>query len=286
MSGVIKDVPIMLGSFAFRYAIGFGNFKPEKPMAALDFLVEARNLGMKGVQLCENLNYANLSDEEFYLIKSKTQELGLEIEIGMKNLNRDNLKRHLAIAERLYSNFIRVVLGNTAEAPEEEPQLLTDSAIELLKEFLPYLEKNNICIGIENHFDVPTEELLRLVREVDSKFVGLIFDSTNAIGFVEHPEKTLAMMKPNLISIHLKDYKMKKVEAGYMMTGTVLGEGWLDTEGMLREIAECGNLKSIVIEMTIRREEGRSMDDIIEWELESIRKSVQYLKELKINGQS
>ena len=55
---------IGLGSYAFRYAIGFKDFKIPKPMTIVDFLHEAKRLGFQGVQLCENFNISNLNNKE------------------------------------------------------------------------------------------------------------------------------------------------------------------------------------------------------------------------------
>ena len=92
---------IGIGSYAYRYAIGFKNFTPPNPMTVFDFLDEAHRLGLDGVQLCENLSYSNFTAKEFREIKSLAHELGLFIELGMRDLSKENLYKHLEIADIL-----------------------------------------------------------------------------------------------------------------------------------------------------------------------------------------
>jgi len=192
-----------LGSYAYRYNIGTGDFKPPKPMNVFDFLKKAHMLGFNGVQLCENLNFCNLSNDELRKVRDKAEELGLFIEVGMRDIVNGGFLRHLEIAEILSSKFLRVVLGPNKVVPEENPRELADYTISVIKDSLAILGEKDIYVGIENHFDIPTDELVRVVREVDSKRVGLVVDTTNSLGYWEHPEETLDILGPHILSLHL-----------------------------------------------------------------------------------
>lgn len=278
-----KEPRLGIGSFAFRYAIGFNGFTPPEPMTVIDFLVEARRLGFEGVQLCENLRFSHCSRDELITIKEKAQELGLFIEIGMRNITEENLSKHLNIAEILSSRFLRVVLGAEFK-PEENPAILEEKTIKRLQNILPHCKQAGIEIGIENHFDLPIDSLVRIAETLNDEHVGLILDTTNCLGFIEQPKKTLQIFQPYLRSIHLKDYTVSKVEAGYLITGAPLGEGWLHPEELLQEALQHNPDISIILEMTIRRREGQKVEDIITWEKDAIEKSAKYLKTIIERG--
>jgi len=72
-----------IGSFAYRYAIGFRGFHPGKPMSIADFLETAAHGGWEGVQLCENLGYADLSDADLAVAAAQAKRLQLAVEIGL-----------------------------------------------------------------------------------------------------------------------------------------------------------------------------------------------------------
>lgn len=268
---------IGIGSFAFRYNIGFAGFQPPSPMSVLGFLEEAYNLGYEGVQLCENLNYVDLGKEELLEVKKRAEELGLFIETGMKNITLDNVKRHLEIAEILSSKMLRIVVGENGVYPEENSVELRNRAVHILSSVLPQCISKGIRIGLENHFDLPTADLIQIIREINSPEIGLIFDTTNALGFTERPEETLEAIGAHLISIHLKDYNIRKVEAGYLITGTVLGEGRLNTKDILKKALQINPGLSIILEMTTRRDENYQLGEVIAWEKDVVKSSTEYL---------
>ena len=269
-----------IGSFAYRYHIGTDSFRPENPMSAMGFLREAHALGYEGVQLCENLRYAALGREGLLDIRQAAGELGLFLEIGMRTLTEENLERHLEIAEILSSKFLRIVLGNNAVSPAGDPEKLAKTAVAILKNAVSRLEKGGLTIGLENHFDLPTPLLAGIVQAVDSPRVGMVFDTTNALGFVETPERTLELIGTRLLSVHIKDYRFQKTEAGYLMSGTILGEGSLDAEGLLRSIVRINPAASIILEMTIRREDSQTAPEVLRWEKDAIEKSTKRLKSI------
>jgi L-ribulose-5-phosphate 3-epimerase UlaE len=93
-------------------------------------------------------------------------------------------------------------------------------------------------------------------------------------------------MGPRVVSVHLKDYVLQKVEAGYLMRGAVLGEGRLGMDRYLRLIHELAPEATLILEMTIRRNEKARQAQIIAWEKESIATSLRNLRETlsSING--
>ncbi len=271
---------IGLGSYAYRYAIKFIDHRKASYMTIFDFLEEASRLNFKAVQLCENFDYKNYSKEKLKTINRIANELGLIIELGLSGLSKDNLLKHLEIANLLSSNFIRVVLSNKGKYPENKPNELMSNSINILKEILPIYREQNVFIGIENHFDLPTNMLVDLVRKINDEHVGLIFDTTNHLAFIEKPENTLKLFMPHLMSVHIKDYLVQKVEAGYLISGTILGEGRLKTKKMLNEIFLNVDIISIILEMTIRRKPGQKISEVILWEKNTVERSANYLNSI------
>jgi len=183
----------------------------------------------------------------------RAQEFGLFLELGMRDLTPANLEKHLNLAEIMDAHFLRVVLGGNLVMPEEPPDALTHQAIAVLRAAMSDIHRLNLTLGLENHFDVPTAHLVQIVREIHDPQVGLIFDTTNGLGFINRPEETLRQIGPYLLSVHLKDYIVQKVEAGYLIRGTVLGEGWLDLDAILQSVLAYNPDASLILEMTIRR---------------------------------
>ena len=75
----------------------------------------------------------------------------------------------------------------------------------------------------------------------------------------------------------IKDYTIRKVEAGYFVTGAVLGKGMLDVPAVLRCAAGAPNLRSIILEMTVKRGETAPVDAVIHREQAAVLESRDYL---------
>ena len=275
---------IALGSYAYRYAVGYAGFTPPTPMDALALLKAAHQLGYQGIQLGENLNFAEYSDDQLLCIKEQAADLGLFVEVGMKELDRDSIRRHLKITTLLESSLLRIVIGDdyTWQNTGEDRQ----RAIEILCEALPECREKGVTIGIENRFDLYSDDLVHIIEEVNDHKLRLILDTSNGVGFIEHPLLTLEKFAPYLVSLHLKDFIMVKVEAEYRMRGTPLGEGWLDIPHILTTATQSNPNLSIVLEMTVSRQPDQSLAEILAWEQGVIEKSTEYLKRTLLNPQA
>jgi 3-oxoisoapionate decarboxylase len=256
-----------IGSFAYRYAIGFRVFDPGKPMLIADFLETAARDGWEGVQLCENLGYADLSDADLAVAAAQADRLQLFVELGFNGLTGKNLGRHLDLAEMFRSDLVRVVVGETG----------VEETLRILRSALPRLRSRGITLGLENHFDLTMDKLLGMVRHLGDERVGIIFDTTNGLGFLENPQENVVKAQPYLVSMHIKDYTIRKVEAGYFVTGAVLGKGMLEVPAVLRCAAGAPNLRSIILEMTVKRDETAPIDAVIHREQEAVHESRDYL---------
>jgi len=189
-----------IGSFAYRYAIGFRGFDPGRPMSISDFLDTAARGGWEGVQLCENLGYANRSDADLAVAPAQAERLQLFVEIGFNGLTDKNLGRHLDLAEMFGWDLIRVVVGETG----------VEETLKILRSALPRLCSQGITLGLENHFDLTMDQLLSIVRQLGDEHVEIIFDTTNGMGFPEEPQEDIVKAEPCLVLIHIKDYTIRK----------------------------------------------------------------------------
>ncbi|MDR1933022.1 MAG: sugar phosphate isomerase/epimerase [Spirochaetales bacterium] len=265
-----------IGSFAYRYHAGIPACMPSVPMTPMGFINAAAQLGLGRIQLCENLKYAGCAESCISALANRTKELGLVVEVGMNGITRENLRKHIGLARMFDSKFIRAVIGSLDESSESTAEAATEN----LKSVLDECRQYEIHIGIENHFDLTTPQIIQVIRSVNDPLIGTVFDSTNAVGFLEHPQETLALMLPYIKSVHLKDFRMIKTEAGITLTGQILGQGILDAESILKKVIAQNAEASIIIELTIRRQDGLSAEEAVEEEEKQIRQSVEYAKKL------
>lgn len=240
-------------------------------------MATALDLGFCGVQLCENLSYATSPDEELAAVAEIADANRLFLELGLRDLSAESLAHHLDLAERMGARLVRVVIGPQGPYPAPNPDELVESAIDTIATAIPRLESTGIRIGVENNFDITTPRLVEVVESVDHELVGYVFDTTNGVGFVERPEETLEALSSRLFSVHVKDYEIEKVEAGYFVSGCVLGHGELDLDPILAAIATSEYDPSIILEVKIRKDRCNERS-VVAWERHQVEASLQYLR--------
>lgn len=272
----LSKYKIGIGSYAYRYHIGTDSFQPGIPMKTTDFMLKAHQLGYNLVQLCENLMIVNATNDELLHIKHKAEEYGLIIEVGMNGLEQESLKRHIEICNLLSARFLRIVLGGGSPICRNDLNEAAGKAIEVLSKNIEEIKKSEITVGIENHFDFPTAAIVDIVKAINEPSIGIIADTTNCLGFIEKPEEMLCLAGPHLLSVHIKDYIVKKVEGGYFITGQILGKGFLDAYSFLKTAFSYNPHVSIILEMTIKKEDTEK-EKVLYMENNAVEQSTNYL---------
>lgn len=261
-----------IGSFAYRYAVGVSGFAPQEPMKLETFAGKAKKLGYQGIQICENFRYAEKGAEELKQAAEYISRQNLTVELGMNGIFGGTVERHLDLCHIFGSSLLRAVIGHG----DMEQEVLYRKAFKTIQNIMPRLERERIVLGIENHFDLTSDNIVRLIREFDSPWVRAIYDTTNSIGFIEPPDETLEKLLPYCVSVHIKDYEIQKAEAGYQMAGMILGTGQLDVYGIVSKLKGFPDIQSAVLEMTIRRRAGADVGQVLREEEEQVRESTRY----------
>jgi sugar phosphate isomerase/epimerase len=220
------------------------------------------------------LNYGNSDDRYIEKLSETAKRRGISIEVGMRGVSRENIQRHIRIAQILRARLIRIVLGEVSETLPKDFQRLKNEALISIESVLPLLEEAGLCLGIENHFDFAAGELVDIVSQINSKQVGLIFDSTNCLGLVEKPLDVLCMMKEHLLSVHLKDYEVRKTDGGYVFCGVDLGEGSLNIEAVIQTARSFNPHASFIVEYNMKPSVTVTENELLDWESDCARRNV------------
>jgi sugar phosphate isomerase/epimerase len=267
----IEKKMLGLGSYAFRHAIN----SRANPMDVFSFIGAASKLGFSRVLLCENLRYDGEDYRYYKKLKDLLAEKDMIAETGMKGINPEAIKRHIDIATILDSPFLRLVIG---EGKDNNSTVLKENALKAIEKILPFLEDNNLVLGIENHFDLSTDDICDIVHTLDSRQVAIIYDSTNGLGLLERPFETLEKINGHIISAHIKNFVSRKVDGGYFLAGTNPDEGELDIKKMAAKIMEYNPSCSFIVEFNIKPEKPLTGDELLLWERECILAHYNYFR--------
>lgn len=249
MSGAEVDHPVDMrlgiGSFAFAWAIGVPGYPVSCPMTASDLVARAEALGVGVVQIGDNLPLAALAPADLQRLQEQAAKASVALEVGTRGIGGDNLMRYLAIAKRLGSPILRVVI----DAGDHHPGV--DEVIATVQPLLPAFDAAGVTLAIENHDRFPTHVLVQLLETLDSPWVGICLDTVNNFGALEGPEVVIRDLGPYCVNLHVKDFVVRRADhqMGFVVEGAPSGSGMLDVPCLLRELAAMGARGNAIIEL-------------------------------------
>ena len=153
----------------------------------------------------------------------------------------EKLKLNLDAAKILGARGVRVFLGTFRKKFTDESKYCYEDIVTMLKAAAKHAESVGVEIWIETHNEFCTGSILKkLLSDVDSPSVKVIWDIIHPIEAGESPEETLEFISESIAHVHLKDgYKKADAElVNYYYTK--LGEGTLPIEHIIRLLLERG----------------------------------------------
>jgi len=117
---------------------------------------------------------------------------------------------------------------------------------------LPIAEKHRLPIAIENHKDWTLDEMVALLKEKSSEFLGVCLDTGNNIALLDDPMAVVEGLAPYAISTHFKDIAVEPYADGFLLSEVPLGEGMLDLQRIAATLAKARPATRLSIEMITR----------------------------------
>jgi sugar phosphate isomerase/epimerase len=234
-----------LGSYALAGARGVaGDEAPPRPLTAVDLVMRARELGLGLVQICDNLPLHSLPPAELDDLAARAAAAGVAIEVGTRGIAPAHLRRYLALAQRLGSDIVRVVVDTAAERPS------LDEIVATLRPLLPEFAAAGVRLAIENHDRFAARDLVAVLQALDSPWVGICLDTVNSFGALEGPEAVVAALGPWTVNLHIKDFDVQRLPSnmGFLLQGRPAGQGRLDVPWLLGELARYGREVNAILE--------------------------------------
>lgn len=229
-----------LSSFSYHLSTGLYKFRPVKtePLGLQDLLAKTAQLQLRGFyldvpDLLESRDYTYLTG-----LRTRIEELQLYLELGTGGTDPDQLEDLIRVAHMLGSSVLRTFLGIDRSQGERHRHNYLEKATQNLKKVAATAERYKLKIGVENRGDLNCREILDLISSVGSPWVGICFDTGNPLATVEDPIKVAKAFAPHVCTVHLKDYRVLRTEAGVVLVGCALGEGVLDLPEILRLLSK------------------------------------------------
>jgi sugar phosphate isomerase/epimerase len=247
---------------------------PNRPLSALDLLEKAKQLGVSVVQFCDNLPLDAMSETQLREVEHCASESGISLELGVRGIALDLLRRNLELAIRFKSPILRVVI----DVPQRQPQ--PAEIPDLLRPVLKDFEQANVYLAIENHDRFTSREFSNIVAQLGSACVGICLDTVNSFGASEGPEAVVAVLAPWVRCLHVKDFVIHRssYNLGFVIEGCPAGRGRLNIPWVLNELRRSNTKPNAILEQWPAPEE--TLEATIAKEDNWAEQSIGYLRNL------
>src|SRR4029434_5656635 len=111
------------------------------------------------------------------------RDLRIDIELGTRGLEPENLRAHLCLATRFRSPFVRLVIDSHGDEPAD------GEAVARLRPLVPEFARAGVKLAIENHDRFPVRVLEQMVQQLGVAHAGICLDTVNSLGSLEMPEE-------------------------------------------------------------------------------------------------
>ena len=204
---------------------------------AIQLLDHCHQLGAGGVQVIVN----GWSTDFAKKVRDEREKYGLYLEgsIGLPKKADDvsKFEQDVVNAREAGANVLRTVCSTgrryeTYHSPEAFEEL-KKSALASLQLAEPVLRKYKVKLGVENHKDWRFPDLVNLLKQVNSEWIGVTLDFGNSMALLEDPMEVVQTLSPYVFSTHVKDMAVEEYSDGFLLSEVPMGKGILDLKKMV-----------------------------------------------------
>jgi sugar phosphate isomerase/epimerase len=258
---------------------------PERQMTVEQYIRRCAELGCDGLSM-ETCFVPRFDREYLSSLKGLMDELKLErvwawghpdgLEGGKNRKAYDEMIAQIENAKAVGAKVMRVVGSSLVFRFEPHgPQI--ERLSKMYSEAVKIAKKYDIKLATENHIDFTADEMLTLLTNVDSPYLGINFDTGNFLRLLDDPIKGMKKLAKHVLATHVKDLKPQKgvpADEWYFFSCTPVGEGLVDNEALARLLKEVNYQGMLAVEIDFLHPDYNNDED------KAVAQSVQYLKKI------
>jgi 3-oxoisoapionate decarboxylase len=189
-------------------------------------------LKLTGLQI-DPSHFPGLEEETLSRLEAATLPRGYYVEFGMGGWGVDRMEQRIKLTARFGGRALRTFCGGEGCGPERIALYLEAAPPELHKAG-DIAERYGVPIAVENHGDFTIAEMKELLERTDHPWVGVCFDTGNALFRNEDPWEAARELLPYSFSMHLKDWTMTpQADGPPHWKEAVLGQGQVPIRDIL-----------------------------------------------------
>jgi sugar phosphate isomerase/epimerase len=233
---------------------------PAKNMTMEDFLKRAKELEVDGVSL-ESCFFPSYDAGWFKDLKAQLDEYGFDrvyawghpdgLERGKNFEAYDEMVRMIPYAKAIGADVMRVV-GSSLMFRHEPHGPQIEALVKMFKKAVPVAKDHGVKMAVENHIDFTSDEILQLLQEVDSEYLGLNFDTGNFLRLLDNPVAGMEKLAPFVYATHVKDLMPDKNASPtdwFFFAGVPVGQGLIDNEALAKMLHKANYKGFLAVEI-------------------------------------
>jgi sugar phosphate isomerase/epimerase len=220
---------------------------PERTMTLEDFIENAKRLAVDGVSL-ESCFFPSVELSYLADIRAMLDSYGLDrvyawghpdgLEGGTNEAAYNEMISSFEHAEAIGAKVMRVV-GSSLRFRNEPHAPQLERLTRMFRKAVIIAEAHGIRMAVENHIDFNGQEMLSLLRSVDSPFLGINFDTGNFVRLLDDPVQAMGELAPYTYATHIKDLKIQRgvpANEWYFFSSAPVGDGVVDNAKLIEEL--------------------------------------------------
>lgn len=233
------------------------------------------------------------SPEHLAAVKENAKKHGLDLELNVSfNAPSDprvnaTIEEALEIGYAIGATLVKFStdvehphpLSHACMCPEAMKQM-ADIVMDFKKN-IPTIEKYGMKIAIENHCDLFSDEVIWIVKKLNHPLIGACCDTINSLMMAEGIEECVRKMAPYSYCVHFCDNRVFADPDGTHSLGCAIGDGDVDVIEVMKIFRETApeELDTINLEIELPLS-GYTLEDGRKEEIDAMRKSIKYMKEV------
>jgi len=255
-SAIPKKTKLGIDDFSYniRSRAEKAGYTPKVTQDPLTFLKYCHSIGAGGVQCAIGRRDEAYAKE----LRTYVEENDLFIEDSVWLGGKVDLERFEAGVASVKAAGARAIRGfcggRRYEQFEKREQFdeFADLSWKAIESVAPIVEKYRIPLAIENHKDWLIPYMLKMLRKIDSEYVGVCIDTNNSFALLEDPMDLVEAYATWAHSVHLKDMAVCEYEGGFLLADIAFGEGTLDLPRIVEIIRKAKPSMKFSVEMSTR----------------------------------
>ncbi len=260
--------------------------EPSGEMTMEDFIRRAKELGVDGVAL-ESCFIPRFDNDYLSQIRGMLDEYKLDrvyawghpdgLEGGKNKKMFEEMVQSIEYAKAIGAGVMRVVGSSlTFRFEPHGPQI--ERLSKMFSETVKEAEKHGIKMAVENHIDFNSDEILTIIKNVNSPYLGVNFDSGNFVRVLDDPLQAMEKLVKHVYATHIKDLKIQRgvpVNEWYFFSCTPVGDaGLVDNQKLAQLLENNGYQGLFAVEIDFLHPDYKNDED------KAVKQSVKELKRI------